>query len=328
MSVAVVSAPAKASISPFENIDRLLNVEIRIAKSPADAVPKLYRLVRRELPLSYEVSQALLGKPRCRIAFVTGVVNPHFPVGEIDGPIGGLVFARAMHSLGYKVSLVMEKAVIESSRKLVATARAEGIEFIDGDALDAAGVQELVEKFDMAIASEKVGLNGKGVRHSINGTPVNETESFPWPDEFIVAMNRAAKLTIGFGDGGNEIGFGKVYREARDIVPNGKSCRCRCADGIVTRTATQLLFPVNVSNFGVYGLVAAVAIALRQKELVHDEQTEAALLREAVNAGIRDGGTGLLEPAEDGVPAYGAVGLVAMLRALVENALRDFVRPF
>lgn len=316
-------------LNPYENIDRLLNVELRIAKAPMGIVGQLYRHVRGELPLSYQIGRALLDRPGARIGFVTGVyLPPYFPAGEIDGPIGGLVFARVLGQLGYPVLLLMEQQVIEATRPLGPVAGATAVQFHDGNRLGPRDIARLVDELDVVIASERLGSNAKGVRHTINGTRADLPSPYPWPDELVRAMNRAGKLTIGIGDGGNEIGFGKIYEFARQVVPNGQRCRCPCMDGIVTATATGLLFPVNVSNFGVYGLIAALGLATRRPELLHDAATERALLAAAIRSGFVDGGTGLPEEAEDGVPGSGAAAFVALLQALVANALRDFVRPF
>lgn len=319
----------QTDLAYYESIDRLLNVEARIAKTPIGVVPQLYSFARRERPLSYEITRALLDRPKARIGFLTGMyLPPHFPLGEMDGPLGGLVLARALAPLGYSVTLIMEEQVNEVALRLVPISGAAGVAFVDGNVLDAAGVKVLVERMDVLITSERLGVNAKGVRHTINGTRAELVNPYPWPDELVRAMHDAGKLSIGIGDGGNEIGFGAVYEQAREIVPNGKTCRCPCADGIVTSTATTMLFPVNVSNFGVYGIIAGIAMALGRPDIVHRPEMERSLLPAGLAAGFVDGGTGMAEQSEDGVPLSGSVGFVAVLEAIVSNALRDFVRPF
>jgi hypothetical protein len=325
----LVKGPSETDLVYYENIDRLLNVEARIKKTPVGVVPRLYSLVRRERPISYEIASALLERPSARIGFVTGIfLPPHFPLGEIDGPIGGLVFARALTALGYSVSLIMERQINEAAARLVPIVGAEKVEFVDGNVLDARGVRALTERLDVVITSERLGVNAKGVRHTINGTKAELVNPYSWPDELVKSMNAAGKLTIGIGDGGNEIGFGAVFEQAREFVPNGKSCRCPCADGIITSTATKLLFPVNVSNFGAYGIIAAMGLALGRQDILHTPEMERSVLPAALGAGFVDGGTGLAEQSQDGIPLSGSVAFVAVIEAIVSNALRDFVRPF
>src|SRR4029077_8989172 len=106
-----------------------------------------------------------------RIGFVTGIfLPPHFPLGEIDGPIGGLVFARALTSIGYRVSLIMERQINDAASSLGGIAGATQTALFDGNLLDAQGVQALVRDLDVVITSERLGVNAKGVRHTINGT--------------------------------------------------------------------------------------------------------------------------------------------------------------
>jgi hypothetical protein len=41
-----VSTLSPDELNPYENLDRLLNVEMRIKKAPMGIVPQLYRLAR------------------------------------------------------------------------------------------------------------------------------------------------------------------------------------------------------------------------------------------------------------------------------------------
>src|SRR5680860_1516297 len=64
--------------------------------------------------------------------------------------------------------------------------------------------------------------------------------------------------TIGIGDGGNEIGMGSLPQEIinRDI-PNGEM--------IAATTSTDHLIVAGVSTWGGYGIVAALALANKEK---------------------------------------------------------------
>lgn len=315
---------------PYDNIDRLLLVEARIRGMVAGVVPRLYAHVRADgPPLCLRAADAILSRPEAHVGVVTGVYwPPHFPSGEIDGPIGALVLSRGLSMLGYSCSIIMEAAVIEPARK-VADEMRWNVEFMDsGSLVDRDSVVAASEGLDIVIASERVGVNRQGIRHSINGTPFEASPLFPWADELVDRVTANGGVSIGFGDGGNEIGFGQIYDYAQEIVPQGLDCGCECGGGIVTRTATQHLLPVNVSNLGVYGLLAALALATKRPEILHSSDAERRLLAAAVDAGMKDGGTGLYERAQDGIPESGAAGLVDMLAAIVENGLREYSRQF
>ena len=92
---------------PFENIDRLLLVELRERNSAAGIIPRMYPIARGEGdPLSYRTAKALLNRPDAKVGIVTGVVLPSFmPHGEIDGLPGSVILGRALGKLGYEVSI-------------------------------------------------------------------------------------------------------------------------------------------------------------------------------------------------------------------------------
>ena len=58
--------------------------------------------------------------------------------------------------------------------------------------------------------------------------------------------------TIGVGDGGNEIGMGAFAKEVAENIKFG--------DKICPTSATDILLPCGVSNWGCYAIQAALAI--------------------------------------------------------------------
>ncbi|HMF11887.1 MAG TPA: DUF4392 domain-containing protein [Gemmataceae bacterium] len=104
--------------------------------------------------------------------------------------------------------------------------------------------------------------------------------------------------TIGIGDGGNEIGMGKIpWDVIRRNIPNGGLVACR--------VPTDHLIVSGVSNWGAYGLAAGVAL-LRGKKLpaeLFDVERERDLLRIMVERGpLVDGVTGQQTESVDGLP--------------------------
>jgi hypothetical protein len=103
--------------------------------------------------------------------------------------------------------------------------------------------------------------------------------------------------TIGIGDGGNEIGMGKIpWDIIRRNIPNGGLVACR--------VPTDHLIVCGVSNWGAYGLAAGVAF-LRGKRLpshLFDVERERELLRLMVGQGpLVDGVTGRPTVTVDGL---------------------------
>jgi hypothetical protein len=104
--------------------------------------------------------------------------------------------------------------------------------------------------------------------------------------------------TIGIGDGGNEIGMGKIpWHVIRRNIPNGGLIACR--------VPTDHLIVAGVSNWGAYGLAAGVSV-LRGAKLPHelfDAERERELLRIMVEQGpLVDGVSAKPRVSVDGLP--------------------------
>lgn len=306
-------------LEAYENIDRLLNVELRTKGMPRGIVPQLYQIARGSGdPISYRAAKALAGCKGGRVAVVSGIhFPPHYPSGEVDGPVGAAMLAHALQSLGITADVLVEEAVVSPVAAM--RARLGGtFEIVTTTGLTQAEVDGFEARYDAAVTVEKLGVNGEGVRHSIQGT-VLPPES-PALDPFIERMNAAGKVTVGIGDGGNEMGFGAIYDQARQVVPHGKVCRCPCQGGIVTRTATQVLLPALVSNFGAYGIVAALSIYCDAPSLMPDGSLIVGLLEAGVAHGLVDGA--ILTPGvvgDDGIPAAGVRAWVDTLSTIVSQ---------
>ena len=86
--------------------------------------------------------------------------------------------------------------------------------------------------------------------------------------------------TIAIGDGGNELGMGKVYSKLIDHVKNGHL--------ICATISSDYLLVAQVSNWGGHVLVAALSI-LSGQILLHDEDMERKLLKVLIDEGAVDG---------------------------------------
>ena len=70
---------------------------------------------------------------------------------------------------------------------------------------------------------------------------------------FVFSAKKSGKITtIGIGDGGNEIGMGKVHQQVIEHIQNGQN--------IASTVATDHLVTAGVSNWGGSALVAALRI--------------------------------------------------------------------
>ena len=131
----------------------------------------------------------------------------------------------------------------------------------------------------------------------------------PLDDLFLLAQQttQGRVLTTGIGDGGNEVGMGKVIQAVHQHIKNGVSIGCT--------TPADFLITASVSNWGGYALAAALAAeALQQQhgaptlstpmlsaEAIIDWMVPTPLeaklaVQASLDAGARDGISGTAEP--------------------------------
>ena len=103
-------------------------------------------------------------------------------------------------------------------------------------------------------------------------------------------------MTIGIGDGGNEIGMGKIpHATIVKNIPNGDLIHCR--------VPSDHLIVAGVSNWGAYALAAGVAL-LRGATLpaeMFDPDRERRILEKMVWSKLVDGVTGRQTATVDGL---------------------------
>lgn len=200
---------------------------------------------------------------------------------ETDGPPGALALAGALSDLGKQVLLVAEPGIVPA---LVAGAAALGRDLAVAPAGDQA-VAALAP--DLLVSVERPGRAADGHYHNLRGDVITDRVA-PLDELFL-----RAPLSIGVGDGGNEIGMGKVYSRIAAAVAHG--------DRVASVVPCTYVVAAGVSNWGAWGLVAALA-ARTGRRLLHPPAAEAALLGALVAAGAVDGVTGRAEPTVDGLP--------------------------
>ncbi|MCH8235189.1 MAG: DUF4392 domain-containing protein, partial [Chloroflexi bacterium] len=112
-------------------------------------------------------------------------------------------------------------------------------------------------------------------------------------------------------DGGNEIGMGNLRDEAAGIE--------RLPDDPCVTTTTKLMI-ASVSNWGGYGLVAALSVK-KGTNLLPSIETENAWVMATYDAGAVDGPTGEHRPYVDGFPLDEYNSCLSELHEYVDAAL-------
>ncbi len=323
-------------------IDRLVTVEARISVSSRGVIENLYGAALEAqggLPLSLQAAQLIAdhAKPGKTVFITTGAGDPFYmPAGETDGPPGAAALALGIHAAtGATPILLTELEFIEN---LSATALAAGLGLrspeyasktaftttvlpLAADNSAAAQAEAYIERFSPAlvIATEKIGPNAEGIAHMSSGTPAAASRARA---EHIFDMAAARGIpSIGIGDNGNEIGFGRIEAAVKKWKPGGQR--------LATRVATDVLFPANVSNWGAYGVIAALSVLLDRTDLLHDAETERRMIEACVATNAVDGSTGRHILAVDGTPLAMQQAVVTMLTGIVRNAqIKNYKRPF
>jgi hypothetical protein len=280
-------------------------------------------------PDDFEIAcESIAATPNPSVLLVTGfhIADADPPACETDGPLGVLFIIRTLFSPDFKFRVLADGTAI--------SAIAAGLRFLglrDGVRLEELALIEAVYRMahqsaypeptemncltpdevvlqfeksrdrspfdwaDQIVAIERVGPSQKdGNCYSMRGRDISQQTR---PAHVLFELAAGTANTIGIGDGGNEIGMGKIPHETIvKNIPNGDLIHCR--------VATDHLIVAGVSNWGAYALAAGVAL-LRGAKLpveLFDPERERAILQTMVDAGpLVDGVTGKQTATVDGL---------------------------
>ena len=208
---------------------------------------------------------------------VTGFYEDVPDTIETDGPPGALAIGRAWEGLGRKVVYVSDRHCVPFLEP--EAGEAEVVEFpITGQQESRAFSLSLLDKYDPSIvlAIERPSLTKSGRYFNMN-TPRTDISAYTARIDELFTVHSA---TIGVGDGGNEIGMGKL----KNVIATVPTLASDPAE-----TACTHLVICSISNWGGYGLVAALSI-LAGQDLLRPREEEAGVIRRMVDRGAVDGG--------------------------------------
>lgn len=274
------------------------------------------------------------------VYILTGFILPPFGTPETDGIVGSVLLCRTLVKLGVHpviicpeenipavetmapvVGLHLYKTVEDAVKYPIAM----GAVAFTKDCNEAKTKAEalLSHKPAAVIAIEAPGANALGVYHNATGLDVTDMQA-----KSDVLFNFASEKgipTFAVGDLGNEIGMGAVGKQLEEYIPyaqngGGCTCRCGCGGGIGTVSAADTLLTATVSDWGVYGIIAAIAWLKNDINLMHTPEMETEVITAASRAGMIDM-YGWLVPAIDGQDASICSAVVKLMRSCVENAL-------
>jgi hypothetical protein len=224
---------------------------------------------------------------------------------ETDGPIGSVVIGRLLNKMGVHIAYLTDPKYLSLFETMSEAAGLDSYQcygFPIGDELAEKETLKTIIDFSPAaiIAIERPGWNRKKVYHNMLGEDISDHTARI--DHVVNQAHEKGILTVGIGDGGNEIGMGNILQTVLRNVLYGSVCRCACRGGIASVTKVDNLVVSSVSNWGSYALTALMA-SLLNMPFEHSSSEERKLIGTAVNAGAVDGVTGKSAARVDGLDA-------------------------
>jgi hypothetical protein len=240
--------------------------------------------------------RAIAEHPAPRVGIVTGFMIPSAtpPVGETDGPLGALFLAQTLEELGIPWVLASDAAAYG--------ALARGIAFVG---LQHGTLIELTPSCTAATFNSEAGPLTHLIALERSGPSHADGRNYTMRARDITALTAPAHClfegprsyrTIGIGDGGNEIGMGKISRSTlAKNIPLGERVHCR--------TATDELIVAGISNWGAYALGAGCLVLRRHRApALFDVARHQQLLADLVaHAPLVDGVSSMFTISVDGI---------------------------
>ena len=260
--------------------------------------------LKPHMPQNYvaRCADLLLDHPG-KIFIVTGFYIMAAEATETDGPPGAVTLGNALAKLGNEIAYVTDELSSEVVRSI---ADHDVIEFPITNHFESANfANELVQEHSPSalIAIERAGLVGDGTYRNFRGvdfTPFNAKI-----DHFFDQH----PYSIGIGDGGNEIGMGNL----QNVIPTIEH-EFLPKNPCVT-TTTELII-ASCSNWGGYGLVAALSIKHHINLLPSVEEAKQ-MVREIVAVGAVEGMSGESKEFVDGRDLEGDSVCISDLHSLL-----------
>lgn len=323
-----------------ENLDMLMNLD-----------PRGYGVCR----ILYAGSRALTGEPLTMgaaaalcdrvkegdaVFILTGFVLLPHKVPEMDGMVSSMLLARALvMAFGAKPVIICPQDNVEAVKKCASVVGLHvyedletvmelplsmGVTAFTKDELEApVQASELIEQVhpSAVISIEAPGANGCGHYHNAVGKDVTELEAKT--DILWNMLRQRHVLNVAIGDLGNEIGMGAIAEHIRRYVPftDWGECQCGCGGGILAASTTDHIITATCSDWGCYGMMAALAYLKRDMEILHREDMEEEVMRMASRSGMIDM-TGSLLPGIDGFNIRMNTGIVSLMRQCTAYAVR------
>ncbi len=237
------------SLKRSERTDRIAAIEALVCRDLGRKTQELIEASRGDFAAA---AGSLAGASG--VGLITGFFVPRgdAPAAETDGPVGTALLAAALAAFGVPARIAVDTPCVDAVRVAIdAAGGGVGVDEVGVD--DRAGIERVARAWTQAGISHAIAIERCG--RSVDGRPRNMrgVDVSPWTAPLDDLFLAGHWVRLGVGDGGNEIGMGKLPAGLIGrTVPNGAL--------IASTTACDHLVVAGVSNWGAYGLMAALAV--------------------------------------------------------------------
>jgi D-glutamate cyclase len=229
------------------------------------------------------------------------IPNGQPPTYETDGPLGAVFLLHALAGIIPHIGIVSPH---KCGLAINIGANASGVETEYFQMKSGCGGLELVVNTGVlieggvhySVALEHAGRASDEKYYSMRARDIS-AETLQVDAWYQLPIDQRGVITIGIGDGGNEIGMGKIPHETIvKNIPNGDKIHCV--------VPTDHLIVAGVSNWGAYALAAGIFVlkGITPPPDLFDPDREREILEVMVREGpLVDGVTGKQEATVDGL---------------------------
>jgi len=330
-----------------EVLDHIMTCDVRLNFETEKVSPALYKCAKEATNESLQNSLTMTAAKKIvekvspgDICFIlTGWKAPYRLYGETDGHLGAVVLARAIAKACKAIPVLLAEDDVANS--LIPLCRIAGLNVLDLKNAKATGSSVYIKGMPIGkkkskeasenifnelnpscvISVERPAMNKKGVSHHNAGTSCSE-DGIAYLDYIFKEAWQKGVLTIGIGDYGNELGLGKLQDTVKKYIKYGSMCLCPCQGGIAASDPAEVTVFSSTSNWGAFGIAAALAILKGDLNIFHSGKIECEMLKYCVVNGVIDAAYDYPSPTVDTISEEADFGIVELMRTVIRKTLR------
>ena len=205
-----------------------------------------------------KTAHSIAQHPAPHVAIMTGFFLPYTnpPAPETDGPIGCALLAAGLSRVGIPVRIITDSLCFRTVKVAVQAAGVTAEIPFDIVPVETTKNQQAVASLlklwesletpiSHLISIERPGPSHDGIVRNMRGQDIT---AYTAPLHLLFASKNI--ITVGIGDGGNELGMGKIPQDViRQHIRHGEKIAC-----------SDYLIVCGVSNWGATGLLTALSL--------------------------------------------------------------------